>query len=188
MRRSVVIIGTATVSLWAAATIAWAQLPDRQPADRVAQAVATPTTPTWTAPVVLVDPGVATVDQDAAQAVVAELAADPRGWRTNLDHLVIRIVKPGTGPTDGLGGMIGWAYEDKGYALVTADAWTTVGPEFAALGGTLDDQRAHIVNHEIGHLLGHADHEECSGTGPAPIMRSWSYKVGACSLNVWPNP
>lgn len=143
----------------------------------------------WRPPVVLVDRGV-NVDQDDAQAIAEQVARDPRGWRRHLDSYAVRIVRSGTNGTQPMPGTIGLAHIDDGVAVISDEAWTQVGVRFAAIGGTLDDQRIWILSHEIGHLIHRSgDHTECPGPGePAPVMRAVSYEIGKCALNVWPNP
>lgn len=177
--KRIVSMATVVTALWVAAVVAWV---DAWPAVAQGhQAVVV-----YAPPTVEIAPGV-DMDQAEVTAVVFGIVNDPRGWRTDLDEWTVRIVPPGTRGAGGLGALIGIAIADEHLALVTADGWTTLGPKFAAVGGTLDDQRTWIVLHELGHLLGH-DHTGCPGAGPAPVMRAADYELGGCDLNVWPNP
>lgn len=179
--KRVVGLATLVVALWAAAAIAWV---DAWPA--LANNQSPPVR--YAPPTVEVAPGV-DVDQAEVAAYVEQIVNDPRGWRTDLDAFTLRIVQPGYRDTDGINHDIGRAFLAENLAVVTADAWVRVGPSFAAVGGTLDEQRTWIVLHELGHLLGHVEHEPCPAVGqPAPVMRTATYALDGCTLNVWPNP
>lgn len=183
VKRRIAGLAVVVAALWAAAVVAWV---DAWP---VMAGQAGPAPMRYLPPRVEVDAGV-DVDQAQVAAYVQRVVNDPRGWHMNLDLFTLRIVKPGTEGVDPPGGYyIGRAYIPERYVAISSYAWTTLGPHFAAVGGTLDDQRTWIVLHELGHLIGHVDHEPCPGPGqPAPVMRTATYALDGCTLNVWPNP
>jgi len=68
--------------------------------------------------------------------------------------------------------------------ILNARRWVTAVPWYA---GHLDDYRAYLVNHEVGHRLGH-NHEPCPRAGaPAPVMMQQSKGIGGCRPNPWPS-
>ena len=68
---------------------------------------------------------------------------------------------------------------------LNADRWRYAVEEWPA---SLNDYRAMLVNHEVGHLLGqHHPGSRCPREGmPAPVMAQQSSGVDPCTANPWP--
>jgi hypothetical protein len=70
-------------------------------------------------------------------------------------------------------------------AVLTSYRWTKA---MAAYAGDHDGYRHYMVNHEVGHALGHA-HQYCSGRGRmAPVMMQQTKGLRGCTPNPWPHP
>jgi hypothetical protein len=137
-----------------------------------------------------------------ALAVAEDALYDPRSWGRDV-HLHrtddpaeadIRLVFATPATTDRLCGAAGlrthgvyscWTgpYEGR---FATVNSWRYA---FGAAGfDDRDEYRRYVVNHEVGHGLGHG-HVGCPAAGaPAPVMMQQSASLGACVANGWPYP
>lgn len=136
------------------------------------------------------------LDATEAATEVAAVLADPRGWQatdevsfqqvTDPDQadFTISIASPPT--VDELcapartGGV--WSCRIGQDVALNSDRWLYMTP-------TYDDPaeyRAYLVNHEVGHYLGH-QHATCGGDGlAAPVMLQQSIDLEGCRANAWP--
>ncbi|MFG3107506.1 DUF3152 domain-containing protein [Streptomyces tendae] len=146
---------------------------------------------------VLVEEGI-DVRPSAAAAEIADVLADDRGWTrdgTNSFRLVssgsydfvVKIATPGT--VDEICGAAGLLTRGEVNCSVGTDVvvnlkrWVLGSPEF---DGPIHEYRALIVNHEVGHRIGHG-HETCPGAGrPAPAMMQQIKGLKGCVANAWP--
>lgn len=147
--------------------------------------------------VVEVEDGIELSAVDAAEDV-DRILADPRGWtaggtsafqrveRRPADF-VVRVATPST--VDAICGQYGL---DTGGGvncnvgddvMVNLKRWMLATPMYAE---HIEDYRALIINHEVGHFLGH-HHVGCPGQGaPAPVMMQQIKGMHGCVRNVWP--
>jgi hypothetical protein len=138
------------------------------------------------------------VSPEAAAAEIQGILADPRGWTADghdAFQLVsggpadfeIKIATPDT--VDAICGAAGLHTHgevncDVGdQVVVNLKRWNQGSPEF---DGPLHEYRALIINHEVGHRIGHG-HEGCPGPGrPAPAMMQQIDGLHGCRPNAWP--
>jgi Protein of unknown function (DUF3152) len=146
---------------------------------------------------VQVEQGTGVSATDAAQEIEGILA-DPRGWTADgkdAFQLVsggsydfeVKIATPTT--VDKICGAAGLHTHGEvncdvgAQVVVNLKRWQTGSPEFP---GPLHDYRALIINHEVGHRIGHG-HEGCPGPGrPAPAMMQQIDGLHGCVANAWP--
>ncbi len=79
-----------------------------------------------------------------------------------------------------------WSCEIGNNVVVNDDRWNQTTDSWKAYGGSVEDYRVMLINHETGHMLGFG-HTTCPGTGqPAPIMMQQSIDLQGCVFNIWP--
>ncbi|MEU8259855.1 DUF3152 domain-containing protein [Micromonospora sp. NPDC048999] len=85
-----------------------------------------------------------------------------------------------------IGGVPYTSCRVPGKVVVNLDRWRTSVPHLVAAKLPLDTYRLYVVNHEVGHQLGHG-HERCPGPGkPAPVMQQQTLFLDGCRPNPWP--
>ena len=68
-------------------------------------------------------------------------------------------------------------------AVLNVRRWLDGVPYYT---GHLDLYRTYMVNHEVGHGLGHG-HQYCPKKGaPAPTMQQQTLGMQGCAINPWP--
>ncbi|MEU9184792.1 DUF3152 domain-containing protein [Streptomyces sp. NPDC048484] len=146
---------------------------------------------------VVVEDGLKQSAADVARQVEGILA-DQRGWTADgrsgfrrvsggTSDFVVRLATPGT--VDEICGRYGLNTGGEVNCSVGKDVvvnlkrWLLATPVYA---DDVDDYRALIINHEVGHFLGHG-HVTCAGAGkPAPAMMQQIKGMRGCKPNVWP--
>jgi uncharacterized protein DUF3152 len=135
---------------------------------------------------------------DTARAIQATLS-DPRSWIGGGDWRLELVSDPGRADftvflaTPRTVDRYCWPLRTYGRVSCQAgnrvmlNAWRWAhGAD--AYGSDVGAYRQYLVNHEVGHRLGH-NHVGCPGKGKrAPVMMQQTKGVGACEANPWPAP
>ncbi|WP_106849539.1 DUF3152 domain-containing protein [Blastococcus sp. Marseille-P5729] len=137
---------------------------------------------------------------DGAQfaAEVEQILGDPRSWGAGGQMSFQRVssgdvdfhvalVSPdhveGLCPGYNTNGFTSCRYGDR--AVINLARWSIGVTDYE---GYLEDYRQYVVNHEVGHYLGHT-HVECPAPGAkAPVMMQQTLGVLPCAINAWPYP
>ncbi len=136
-------------------------------------------------------------DKKAIARTVRSVLLDPRGWQS-VDHvrfvqatgrqqakITIMVASPKT--TDRLcypaKTESRWSCFNQGNAVLNYRRWLKAVPQFK---GNVTGYRQYLVNHEVGHGLGHT-HRTCPAKGdPAPVMQEQSMGLHGCTAWFWP--
>lgn len=72
--------------------------------------------------------------------------------------------------------------------IINIDRWNNATEGWLQAGGTVERYRTMVINHEVGHRLGHLDNElTCPAVDqPAPLMQQQSMDLLGCTPNEWP--
>lgn len=70
--------------------------------------------------------------------------------------------------------------------IINDDRWSGATVAWNNAGGGIRDYRHMVINHEVGHWLGHG-HASCPSPGSyAPVMLQQSIDLQGCKFNAWP--
>ena len=137
------------------------------------------------------------LDPDGTAAVVEAALYDERSWARDHDlrrvaprDADIRVVIATPASVDAIcarAGLdtAGWLSCWSGRtAAINVDRWRSGVPHVP----DLDQYRRYLVNHEVGHGLGHG-HRGCPGPGRrAPLMQQQTKSLQGCVANEWAHP
>lgn len=145
------------------------------------------------------------VDHDQVAKIVGETLRDRRGWQKvddvrfvqvtptqrkngTVPDVTISLVSPGL--TDTMCAPLSTEGElscaNKEHAVLNYRRWATGVAGFTGKDG-LRTYRQYLVNHEVGHELGHS-HATCSGKRrTAPLMMQQTKGLNGCKPNAWPS-
>lgn len=139
---------------------------------------------------VLVETSIHGLDPDGFARQVTRTLDDPRGWRVPLRRVgpgrahdfTIYLATPQTRDAlcgNGPDGYTSCRSADR--VVLNVARWVKAAP-----GIGLGVYRQYMVNHEVGHRLGHG-HQLCPRPGrPAPVMQQQTLGLHGCTPNAWP--
>lgn len=138
-------------------------------------------------------------DGAAFAAFVERTLGDPRSWGHNgamslqrVDHgpVAFRVTLASPHTVDRYCAPLttnGYTscYDSRGRAMLNQARWETGVPWYA---NNLTTYREYMINHEVGHALGHG-HVNCPRPwAPAPAMQQQTLGMQGCRPNAWPYP
>ncbi len=140
------------------------------------------------------------IDPYAFAAEAETILSDARGWtargerrlqRIGRTDAQVRVVLATPATVDAYCARAGLRTQGRyscwngRFAMLNADRWRTGAAPFTA---PLEQYRAYLVSHEVGHGLGYG-HVGCPASGAlAPVMMQQTISIGACLPNAWPYP
>ena len=72
------------------------------------------------------------------------------------------------------------------YVLINDVRWLNATDSYNSAGLSLTSYRQMVINHEVGHFLGHDHTFACGAGGVAPVMLQQSTGLRGCTGNSWP--
>lgn len=137
-------------------------------------------------------------DIEEFRKLVAETFADNKGWkRAGITfkevasggslHMVLATGAQVKAASSGCSETLSCAVYP--YVLINDTRWMNGSDSYNTLSVALLDYRRMVINHEVGHYLGHEHISTCeTATGLAPVMLQQSTGLRGCKPNSWPLP
>lgn len=135
-------------------------------------------------------------DPTAFAAAVERVLFDERGWggggrlsfqRVSSGPVAFRVTLASPRTTDRLCAPLGtggiYSCYHAGRSVLNAMRWRDGA---RAYPHDLASYRTYMVNHEVGHALGHGHRYSCGSGGLAPVMMQQTKSLYGCRQNVWP--
>jgi uncharacterized protein DUF3152 len=85
-----------------------------------------------------------------------------------------------------VGGRPYTSCRSTGKVIINLDRWRLSAKPYLSAKVPLISYRQYVINHEVGHELGHS-HQGCPKRGrPAPVMAQQTLTLGGCTPHAWP--
>jgi hypothetical protein len=138
-------------------------------------------------------------DGEAFAAFVERTLGDPRSWthggalslqRVDSGPVSFRVTLASPRTVDRSCAPLNTngytsCFDSHGHAMLNQARWETGVPWYV---DDMTTYREYMVNHEVGHALGHG-HVRCPRAGaPAPTMQQQTLGMQGCRHNAWPYP
>ncbi|GAB2626475.1 hypothetical protein Aab01nite_66200 [Paractinoplanes abujensis] len=118
------------------------------------------------------------------QLVGGSEAADFTVYLATRDTTGKMCLRGGTNVS--VGGRPYTSCRTTGKAIINLDRWRRSATPFVSGKVPLSTYRQYVINHEVGHELGHR-HEGCPRAGgPAPVMVQQTLTLRGCKAYAWP--
>lgn len=129
--------------------------------------------------------------------IAAGTLNDPRGWSragvtfqevASGGQFYLILSEAQYLPSFSIGCSVYWSCRVGRYVIINDYRWVNATPVWNAAGESLLNYRRMVINHEVGHFLGHPDNN-AMGCGPdrlAPVMQQQSIDLRGCRPNPWP--
>lgn len=132
------------------------------------------------------------------RAKLASVYSDPRGWSLGGVNtftevmsgcgMIVWLTAADQMPSFGSICDSTWSCTVYPNVILNFDRWRYASPAWNGGGGSLEDYRTMVINHETGHWLGFG-HRFCQAAGQqAPVMQQQSINLQGCAANPWPLP
>jgi hypothetical protein len=138
------------------------------------------------------------IDRERFAATVDRILFDKRGWAGPRSHIALQrvdeppydfritLARPATVnrlcyPLGTVGRV---SCENRGRSVINWLRWSAGSPAWSSRAR----YREYLINHEVGHSLGHK-HRFCPGRGrTAPVMQQQTGSASPCRHGWWPQP
>jgi hypothetical protein len=141
--------------------------------------------------------GVSADELPTLRSKLASTFADTRGWSLNGQinfkyaasgcNFTVWLTAAAQMPSFGAICDSMWSCRVGPNVVINYDRWQNASPAWNQYGGTLQEYRSMVINHETGHWLGFG-HDSCPGAGQqAPVMQQQSIDLQGCTFSPWPN-